>query len=196
MAKYATEAIRAVALVGHADAGKTTLAEALLFQAGVIPAKGSVEKGNTVCDFDPLEKASGHSVNATPGELRPSRACMSISSIPRATPISSASRSARWRRWRRRWWWSMPRPASNSPPTRMMRLAAARGLCRMIIVNKIDADNVDLPAAGGATSASFSASECLLLDLPAHGGQDVVEVLRARRRRRRFRLGRGRPTAR
>jgi elongation factor G len=41
MAKYNTESIRAVALVGHGGAGKTTLAEALLFKAGAIAAKGA-----------------------------------------------------------------------------------------------------------------------------------------------------------
>ena len=56
MAKHATQAIRAIALVGHGAAGKTTLAEALLHKAGAIPAAGSVEQGTTVCDFDPLEK--------------------------------------------------------------------------------------------------------------------------------------------
>jgi translation elongation factor EF-G len=45
MAKYSTESIRAVALVGHGGAGKTTLAEALLFKAGAIAAKGSRGKG-------------------------------------------------------------------------------------------------------------------------------------------------------
>jgi hypothetical protein len=64
MAKYSTESIRAVALVGHGGAGKTTLAEALLFKAGAIAAKGSVEKGSSVCDFDPQEKSAGHSLNS------------------------------------------------------------------------------------------------------------------------------------
>ena len=43
MSKYTTEAIRSVALVGHGAAGKTSLAEALLYATGSIPAKGAVE---------------------------------------------------------------------------------------------------------------------------------------------------------
>src|SRR3989442_1120094 len=64
MPKYSTESIRTVALVGHTGAGKTTLAEALLARAGAIASAGSVEKGNTVCDFDPLEKEYKHSLNS------------------------------------------------------------------------------------------------------------------------------------
>ena len=65
MAKYPTENIHTVALVGHGGAGKTTLAETLLWKTGVIGAMGSTERGNTVCDFDPLEKTYGHSLNSS-----------------------------------------------------------------------------------------------------------------------------------
>ena len=54
MAKFTTEAIRTVALVGHGASGKTTLTECLLAKAGLISTPGSVERGTTVCDFDPL----------------------------------------------------------------------------------------------------------------------------------------------
>ena len=54
--------IRTVALVGQAGSGKTSLAEALLAQAGAIPAAGSVERGTTVCDYTPLEKELQHSL--------------------------------------------------------------------------------------------------------------------------------------
>src|SRR3954447_3905745 len=62
MPKYATEAIRTLALVGHGGAGKTSLAEAMLHEAGVTQAPGSVERGTAVCDFDPLEKEYKHSL--------------------------------------------------------------------------------------------------------------------------------------
>jgi elongation factor G len=60
---YPSEKIRNVALVGHSGAGKTTLAEAILFRAGALSRLGKVEDGNTVTDFDPEEHERGHSVS-------------------------------------------------------------------------------------------------------------------------------------
>jgi len=66
MEKYPTEKIRNVGLFGHNDSGKTSLAEAILFNAGVIKRLGKVDEGNTVSDFDPDEQKRGISVKATP----------------------------------------------------------------------------------------------------------------------------------
>jgi elongation factor G len=66
MEKYDMEKIRNVALFGHGDSGKTSLAEAMLFNAGVIKRMGRVDEGNTTSDFDPDEQKRGISVNSTP----------------------------------------------------------------------------------------------------------------------------------
>jgi elongation factor G len=59
---YPPDKIRNVVLVGHSGAGKTTLAEALLYRAGVVDRLGRVEDGNTVMDFDPEEHKRGISL--------------------------------------------------------------------------------------------------------------------------------------
>ncbi|MBS1230720.1 MAG: small GTP-binding protein [Proteobacteria bacterium] len=175
MGQNATVNLRTVALVGHGAAGKTTLAETLLAAAGAISSRGSVEKGNTVFDFDAQEKELGHSLYSavasfnwldtqvqvidTPGY--PDFAGQSIgalAAVDTALVVINAQTGI------------------ELSTERMMRLTAARDLCRMIVINKIDADNVDLPKLVGEIRERFG-HQCMLLDLPAHHGQDVVELL-------------------
>ncbi|MBI3148592.1 MAG: elongation factor G [Betaproteobacteria bacterium] len=175
MPRYTTDAIRAIALVGHGGAGKTTLAEALLHAAGAIKAMGSVEKGNTVCDFDPMEKSAGHSLQSalihfawrdvhvhvidTPGYPDFSgQSIEALAAVETAVVVINAQTGI------------------ELATERMMRWAANRGLARMIVVNKIDADNVDLPGLVNQIRERFGKT-CMLLDLPAHDRHDVVEVL-------------------
>ncbi|MDY2648017.1 MAG: elongation factor G [Pyramidobacter sp.] len=60
-----TEDIRSIAIVAHGSAGKTSLAEALLFDAGVTTRRGSVENGNTVSDYTPEEQKRQISISTS-----------------------------------------------------------------------------------------------------------------------------------
>ncbi|MDQ5942993.1 MAG: elongation factor, partial [Pseudomonadota bacterium] len=175
MANLTPAQIRSIALVGHGATGKTTLVEALLAATGTIKAKGSVEKGSTVCDADPLEKELGHSLNSalvsfewlgvrvhladTPGY--PDFAGQAIGALA-AVDTALVTINAQ--------------TGIELNTERMMKWAGERGLCRMIVVNKIDCDNLDLPKLVGEIRERFG-KQCMLLDLPAHGRHDVVEVL-------------------
>src|SRR5690349_10130959 len=173
MPKFSPEMIRTVALVGHGGAGKTTLAEALLHRAGAIPSAGSVERGSTVCDFEALEKTYQHSLNAAVVHMQTGECRIHIVDTPglpdfvgRAIGALPAVETA-----------AIVINAQNGIEMitgRMMQWAAKRNLCRMIIVNKIDAEGVDLPALLSKIQDTFG-KECLPINLPADGGKRVVD---------------------
>ncbi len=170
---YTTEDIRNIVLVGHAAAGKTSLTDALLAAAGRIATAGDVARGTTLCDFDPLEKERGHSLDAslvsfdwqgchvnildTPGA--PDYLGKAVAALP-AVETAAVVVNAR--------------SGIESVTGRMLQRAAERGLCRLIVVNRIDAEDVDLPALLDELQQTFG-RECLPLNLPADGATRIVD---------------------
>ena len=65
MKVYQTSEIKNIALLGSAGSGKTTLAESMLYEAGIIKRRGTVEQKNTVSDYFPVEQEYGYSVFST-----------------------------------------------------------------------------------------------------------------------------------
>ena len=169
----ATTVIRSLALVGQAASGKTCLTEALLWKSGAIGAPGSLERGSTVSDFDPLERKVQHSLNSaivhmqhqetrihlidTPGYPDfLGQSMTALEAVETAAVVVSATGGI------------------EMMSSRMMDWAKHRELCRMIIVNKIDAQGINLPALVTQLQATFG-RECLPLNLPAAGGTKVVD---------------------
>ena len=170
---YSTQQIRNVALAGHSSAGKTTLFEALLHAGGAIQTAGSVERGTTVSDFDPMEKARVHSLNTaiastdhsgihvnlidTPGyaDFR-GPALSALSAVETACIVVNATSGIEY------------------GTRKLMETAKARGLCRVIVVNRIEAEPAKLGALLDAIRAEFG-NECLPLNLPADGGRKVID---------------------
>ncbi|HEY7741886.1 MAG TPA: elongation factor G, partial [Burkholderiales bacterium] len=142
-------------------------------RAGAITSVGAVEKGTTVCDFDPLEKQFQHSLNASAVHMQHRDTRIHLIDTPglpdfigRAIGALPAVDTA-----------AIVVNAQNGVEMitgRMMHWARRRDLCRMIIVTKIDAENVDLPGVLAKIQAAFG-RECLPINLPADGGKRVVD---------------------
>ncbi len=171
--EYTTEGIRNLALVGHAGAGKTTLAESLLHDAGAINTPGVVEKGSTVTDFDELEQKHQHSLTAalasfdyqgrrinlidTPGY--PDFIGTALSVLPAVETVAIVINAQR---------------GVESSARRMMDSVRQRNQCAMIVINRIDAEDVDLSGVYAEVRESFG-NECLAVNLPSAGATAVVD---------------------
>ena len=173
MPNHATRELRNVAVVGHGGSGKTTIVESLLAAAGAIGAAGSVEKGTAVCDYEPEERAHHQSLWSAVASLDHDSAHVCFVDTPgypdflgRALPALAAVETA-----------AVVVDARSGIQTtsrRMMEAAAARGLARLVVVNKIDAPDLDLAALVESLREVFG-SECLPVNLPAPGREQVVD---------------------
>ncbi|MCZ6851637.1 MAG: elongation factor G [Planctomycetota bacterium] len=172
MPSYSTEAIRNLALVGAAGSGKTTVVEAMLHKAGVIGRVGRVEDGNTVCDFEDLEKELGHSLDSALVHFDIHDAHINLVDTPGVSDFLGRSLSV------------LPAVDTvvvvidadagiETVTRRMMKAAQEHHLPRMIVINKID-HPAGLSELLGALQESFG-SACRPLNLPADGGKAVID---------------------
>ncbi len=173
MANYATQDIRNIAFVGHAGSGKTTLIESLLQKSGTISSAGSVERGDTVCDYDEQERSLQHSLDIAITHLSSAGKQVNIIDTPgyadfigRSISILPAVETA-----------GIVINGSSgieSVSLRMMEAAKRRNLCRIIIVNKIDQEDVDYEALMASFRETFG-DNCLPINLPAEKGSKVID---------------------
>ncbi|MBK9616163.1 MAG: elongation factor G [Uliginosibacterium sp.] len=167
------ENVRALAFLGHAGAGKTTLIEQLLAASGAIPQAGSVEKGSTVCDYDPLEKEHQHSAKLsavhlvrddvkvhlldTPGF--PDFAGQAMAALDAVETVVTVIN---------------PQNGIEISASRAMLWAQTRKLCRVLVVNRIDAERLDFEQVVRDLQANFG-RECLPINLPADNCGRVID---------------------
>jgi elongation factor G len=170
---YTTSGIRNIALVGQAGAGKTSLLETLLLQAGAIRSRGSLARGTTVSDFDPQEKRLQHSLDTTiagfehrgvrvnvidtPGYADFLGKTLAVLEAVEAVAIVVSAVGG-----------------VDSLTLRLLEFARERELCRLIVINKIDGREARC-AEVLAQLRELIGPEVLPLNLPAGGGDAVVD---------------------
>lgn len=178
MKKFPSEALRNVALAGHGGAGKTSLVEASLFDAGAIERLGRVEEGSAVSDFDPDEQRRHMSINVSLAPLAWREHKINLIDTPGYSDflgeVVSAARVAD------TMVLVVAAPSGVEVGTEVAwALAEDTGLPRLIFVNKMDRENADFGRCLEQLQAAFGKG-CVPLQVPI-GAQDsftgVIDVV-------------------
>jgi elongation factor G len=175
MAKYQVADIRNIALVGHGASGKTSLADALLFKAKAVDRRGSVDDGTSVSDYDDEEKARHFSIDTSILHLEHQGKRINLldapgypdfigAAIAALDPVETAVIV-------------VSAPAGIQVNTRrMFNEAGKRGLARMFVINKLDAENVNFGQLVSNLQESFGKG-CVLFNAPLGVGHDILGVV-------------------
>ena len=173
MPNYRTEDIRNITLVGHTGSGKTTLVEALLVKSGKIGEAGTVERGTTTTDHDPLEKEFQHSLDSAIASLDYDGIHVNLIDTPgfpdfrgpTLTGMAATETTA------------LVINAHNGielSTRRLMRRAKRRRLCRIIVISKMDQPGVNLTRLVKDIREELG-PECLPINLPADNFSKVKD---------------------
>jgi elongation factor G len=178
MPHKAADRIRNVALIGHRGAGKTSLHEAMLFEAGATDRLGRVEDGSTVSDHEPDEQARGLSINACLSCFPYAEREINLIDTP-GDPSFVADAAAALR-------------AADSAVVvvngvagvevqteRLWRRADEEGLARLVFVNMLDRERADFFAALDSLKAAFG-PHAVATEIPIgveHEVRGVVDLI-------------------
>jgi elongation factor G len=175
MAASKTADIRNIVLIGHGGAGKTSLAEAMLLATGATGRLGSVDDGTSLLDFTDLEKDRDHSVDPATCFIEHNGRTIDIIDAPgypdfvggAIASIAGADTAVL----------VISAAAGIEVNTRRLAgVAKTLGLPMAIVINKIDADNVNLEELIGQITETFGTA-CKPMNLPAGGGASVIDCL-------------------
>jgi len=170
-----TNNIRNVVLLGHAGSGKSSLAEAILHKTGATNRLGSVDEKTSICDYYDEEKEHQYSIGSAVVHANHAGKLLNIIDTPGspdfvgpAIQAISAAETA-----------IIVISAAAGIETNTRKLSALTGeanMPRIIVINKIDADNIDLPGLLKNIRESFG-SQCRCANLPAADKASVIDAI-------------------
>ncbi len=179
MAKVKVEDIRNVAICGHGSSGKTTLVDKMLVKTGAVNAQPSVDEGTSICDFDPEEKHHNYSIESTVVHFSHAGKHFNFIDTPGYPDFIGQTIGA------------MQgvdtaliavdaHSGIEVNTRRVFNEAGKAGLGRMIVISKMDGENIDFPALIDSIRELWG-NQCVLLNVPRGQGSDfrgVVSTLR------------------
>ncbi len=179
MKSYSAKDIRNIALVGHGGKGKTTLAEAMLFNAGVTDRLGRVQDGNTVLDFDAEERKRKVSVSTSMAPIEWKGVKINIIDVPgmfdfaggasegmRAADCALIVLSAK--------------TGFGVGAEKAMKAAAKRGISKILVISKTDTENANFYRTHQSIKERIGTAACpviipLVADNQVHGYVNLIE---------------------
>jgi elongation factor G len=179
MAELRPEDIRNVAICGHGSSGKTSLVDRLLYRTGEVTHPPSVDEGSSICDFDEEERAHKYSIETAVVHCRHAGKYFQLLDTPgypdfigqtlgalRAADTALVAVNAH--------------SGIEVNTRRVFQEAAAAGLGRMIVITKLDLENIDFPSLVQHIQEMFGTA-CTPLNVPIGSGaglRGVVSTLR------------------
>lgn len=175
MAKFSAENIRNIAFCGHGGSGKTTLADTILCTTGTVNKNASVDDGSSICDFDDEEKAHKYSIEASIVHFDHAGKRFNIVDNPGYPDFIGATIGA---------FGGVDTAAIvinaqagiEVNTRRVFAEAKKAGLGRLIIINKMDGDNIDFESLIANIQDVFG-SEAVLFNVPVGHGHEFKGVL-------------------
>ena len=167
--------IRNIVLLGHGGSGKTSLAEAMLHKSGATNRLGSVDDKTSICDYYDEEKKHQHSIQSALAHINHAGKLINIIDTPgypdfigpaiKAIPAAETAVIV------------ISAPAGIETNTRkMFRLAAEANMPRLIVINKMDAENVAFPELIKGIQETFG-SQCRCANLPAADKASIIDCI-------------------
>ncbi|MBA7517747.1 Elongation factor G [subsurface metagenome] len=175
MTNTQTASIRNIVLFGHGGSGKTSLAEAILHKTGATNRPGSVDEQTSICDYMDEEKRHRHSIQSAVVHTESGGKLFNIIDTPgypdfigsayKAIPAAETAVIV------------IGAAAGIETNTRkLFELATQANMPRIIVVNKIDAENVSLPELVKSIQETFG-RQCHCANLPAGDNASVIDCI-------------------
>jgi elongation factor G len=175
MAHHNVEDLRNIAFCGHGSAGKTTLVDKFLTKTGTINRPASVDEGNSICDFDDEEKHHKYTIETSVVHFNHAGKKFQVLDTPGYPDFIGQTIGAL-------------RAADTAVivinaqsgievnTRRVWAEAGKAGLGRMILITKMDGENIDYPALVDSIKELFG-SKCIPLNVPLGSGHEFRGVV-------------------